>query len=406
MSKERPRVDIVIAARNEERRLSATLAALQAQDYPPELVEIFLVDNGSTDRTMEIASRHCVTVLSVPKGKVGAVRNAGILSGNSEFVGFLDAHCVPQTSWISDHVSGFTSAEIGGSLGPFEYVCSDATLSNIADARGIGSEERLREAISGRASSLPWIPTGNAMYRRSSLESAGFFDETLSYCEDVDLSWRVFLLGYQFVLLPSAKVTHYNDDSTGFHLTKQYKLGTAVYRMGVKYGMEICKSEQFVEDKNIQRTAYSTINGSLHQQPEIPGLLRYLLWRLGFTVESLLCLCKILKPPVALLPPRALAQFRPSFRWSDNLKLNLAAEIVYWFPNRTQCVVVSTADKQRFLFEDVSAFLFHLLVLCTNRKQAIEGLTNEFQVEEDCAATDVDQFIQELLSEGVLEASQ
>ena len=35
------------------------------------------------------------------------------------------------------------------------------------------------------------------MYRRAALNDAGYFNENLTACEDVDLAWRVVLLGYQ-----------------------------------------------------------------------------------------------------------------------------------------------------------------------------------------------------------------
>ena len=57
------RVDIIIAARNEERYLGNCLDALRAQDYPEELLQIYLVDNGSTDGTVRIAEEYGINVL-------------------------------------------------------------------------------------------------------------------------------------------------------------------------------------------------------------------------------------------------------------------------------------------------------------------------------------------------------
>ena len=55
-------VDIIIAARNEERYLAHCLEALKAQDYPEERLQIYLVDNGSTDRTVTIAKEYGINV--------------------------------------------------------------------------------------------------------------------------------------------------------------------------------------------------------------------------------------------------------------------------------------------------------------------------------------------------------
>lgn len=94
---ETPLLSIIIPARNEERRLPTTLsqviAFVGAQDVP---LEILVVDNGSTDRTAEIArefaARHpCVTVLSQPiRGKGAAVRK-GMFEGRGEYLFICDA---------------------------------------------------------------------------------------------------------------------------------------------------------------------------------------------------------------------------------------------------------------------------------------------------------------------------
>src|SRR5678815_1878162 len=90
-----PRVDIIIAARNEERYLGFCLDALREQDYPTELLKIYLVDNGSTDRTVRIAQEFGINVLIEPKRGAAAARNAGLAQSNAELVGFVDAHCIP-----------------------------------------------------------------------------------------------------------------------------------------------------------------------------------------------------------------------------------------------------------------------------------------------------------------------
>lgn len=92
-----PLLSIIIPAYNEARRLPTTLPQVitfvEAQDVP---LDILVVDNGSTDRTAEIArefaAQHpCVTVLSQPtRGKGAAVRK-GMLEGRGEYLFICDA---------------------------------------------------------------------------------------------------------------------------------------------------------------------------------------------------------------------------------------------------------------------------------------------------------------------------
>ncbi len=395
-------VDVVIAARNEQRRLGETLSALKMQDYPLALLNIFVVDNGSTDQTNEIARCQGATVLSVPKGKIGSLRNVGIVSGKGDLVGFLDAHCVPQSTWVSTMVAEFANETIGACVGPFDYICADKTIASMAEARGLGSPQRLRsDLVSGRTSSFPWIPTGNAMYRRVALETAEMFDESLSYCEDVDLAWRVLLLGYQFAVAPKATVTHYNEDTPALHLEKQYKLGAAMFRMSSKFGIAAPKSSALMVDPNIdvdldeQATTWRK-----QQDPAMPGLVRNVAWKLGYCAEKLRCFFGLLERPESYRYASIMQQFRRDFSWDTNLRIGISDRAVYWFVDETQCVVVKLVpNQQRYVFKDVAAFIWRQITQGKSRQDAICELTIVYSVSSPSAANDVDEFLETLFSE-------
>jgi dolichyl-phosphate beta-glucosyltransferase len=92
-----PWLEIIIPARNEEKRLPDGLAQLSAKaaTLPPG-VAIIVVDNASTDATARIASqwpagRVPVRVLSCPRPGKGAAVRAGLLASTARYVGFCDA---------------------------------------------------------------------------------------------------------------------------------------------------------------------------------------------------------------------------------------------------------------------------------------------------------------------------
>jgi glycosyltransferase involved in cell wall biosynthesis len=97
------RVSVVITTRNESRNIGACLASIAAQSYPPELVEIIVVDNASTDDTKAIASRYTPHVFD--KGpERSAQRNHGFSRATGEIFMFLDADMILSSTVIERSV--------------------------------------------------------------------------------------------------------------------------------------------------------------------------------------------------------------------------------------------------------------------------------------------------------------
>src|SRR4051812_33622479 len=81
-------VTVVLASFNGERFLAETLESVFAQDYDP--YEVVFVDDGSTDRTAEIANGYAVRYVARPNGGLAAARNTGLAEARGEYVTFLD----------------------------------------------------------------------------------------------------------------------------------------------------------------------------------------------------------------------------------------------------------------------------------------------------------------------------
>src|SRR5262249_6305999 len=87
-SNERPKIAVVIPALNEERAIGAVL-----DELPKDLVDqVIVADNGSKDRTADIARRRGATVAVEPKRGYGAacLRGLGLVRPDAEVIVFLD----------------------------------------------------------------------------------------------------------------------------------------------------------------------------------------------------------------------------------------------------------------------------------------------------------------------------
>ncbi len=83
-------VSIVVTTKNEEKHISACLESVRRQDYPADRIEIIIVDNSSTDRTKEIASRFTPLVFDHGPER-SAQRNFGIERARGKYILYLDA---------------------------------------------------------------------------------------------------------------------------------------------------------------------------------------------------------------------------------------------------------------------------------------------------------------------------
>jgi cellulose synthase/poly-beta-1,6-N-acetylglucosamine synthase-like glycosyltransferase len=101
------RFSIIIPAYNEERYIGATLEHVSTLSYPAELYEVIVVENGSSDRTLDVAKQFeggNVRVFKNERAGVSAAKNFGIdrLSPQSNWVVFLDADTILKANFLLD----------------------------------------------------------------------------------------------------------------------------------------------------------------------------------------------------------------------------------------------------------------------------------------------------------------
>ena len=69
------------------------------------------------------------------------------------------------------------------------------------------------------------VCTGNTAYSRSAIAAAGFFDESMGYGYDNDISYRLSAAGYRLVILPAARSLHHWRATAAGYLAQQYGFG-------------------------------------------------------------------------------------------------------------------------------------------------------------------------------------
>ncbi len=112
-------VSVVIPALNEEEFIEDTLKSLKAQTKPP--AEIIIMDNGSTDRTVEIAKRYADRVIIIPDVSIVELRQAGAETAKYPIIVSTDADTTFPPDWLETltrHFSDPSVVAVGGSIMP------------------------------------------------------------------------------------------------------------------------------------------------------------------------------------------------------------------------------------------------------------------------------------------------
>jgi cellulose synthase/poly-beta-1,6-N-acetylglucosamine synthase-like glycosyltransferase len=116
------KVSVIIPCNNEENNLPFLLKDLKLQNYDPDLFEVLVIDDNSTDSTFQFASsykgiRNYRCLRNLYKGKKGAIiQAADIASG--ELIMTTDADCRFGPGWISAHVSLYNGLHPDLIIGP------------------------------------------------------------------------------------------------------------------------------------------------------------------------------------------------------------------------------------------------------------------------------------------------
>ena len=201
------RISLYVPCCNAERHLARTIEGALRQAYPPD--EILIIDDGCTDRTLEIAARYPVRMVRHGGNKgLAAARNTGLRNSSHELVAALDADCVPEADWLEKLVAVLDDPSVaiaGGML-------REGVLVSVAD--------RWRQAHmpqdwgSKRLLNPRFVFGNNVIVRKSVVKEVGWYKEEFrTNGEDSDISRRIRAKGYNTFYEPAARVTHLRQDT-------------------------------------------------------------------------------------------------------------------------------------------------------------------------------------------------
>jgi GT2 family glycosyltransferase len=216
---DRPSVSIVIPNWNGAEHLPDCLDSIEQLDYPPGLVDVLVVDNGSSDGSVGLVESDYSWVHVVTNDRnegFAAACNTGAQTARSDCVVFLNNDMRVDAGWLAgladayDAHSGYVC--VGGVILDWEGVKLDFAggWANFHGFAGqMHSGKPLDERLIEDRRDLLFACGGSMLVDRSVFLALGGFDPSyFAYYEDVDLGWRLWLSGYRVRLAGAARTYH------------------------------------------------------------------------------------------------------------------------------------------------------------------------------------------------------
>lgn len=191
-------VSVIIPAYNAEQFIAETINSALSQTSPA--YEIIVIDDGSTDNTAKIVSKFKapVNLIQQPNKGVSAARNTGIRNATGDFIAFLDADDLWTPNKLEKQLEFFTAQpEVSTVITDELYfvdnhkIIVDSYLNKASFSSQLPKEPSILKTPVTWLFTQSFVATSSVVCRKNVLDKAGFFDESMSICEDRDMWIRL-----------------------------------------------------------------------------------------------------------------------------------------------------------------------------------------------------------------------
>lgn len=199
-----PLITVVIPVYNGEKTIRETIQSVFNQSLSD--LELLVINDGSTDSTLEIASQiqdERLKVYTYPNAGLAASRNRGISLAKSEYISFIDADDL----WTPDKLESQLKALQKNPEAAVVYSWTD-WIDESSQLLGKGSHNTQQGEVLPQLLLNDFVANGsNCLIKMQAFREVGGFDETLTAVEDWDM-WLRLAERYQFVAVPSPHILY------------------------------------------------------------------------------------------------------------------------------------------------------------------------------------------------------
>jgi cellulose synthase/poly-beta-1,6-N-acetylglucosamine synthase-like glycosyltransferase len=190
-----PSVAVIVTAYNEEDVIEWRLENLRALDYPPELLELIVTSDASTDRTEELAEAAGARVIRNPRGGKVAAQDSAVRATQAEVVAFSDANATWAPDALRKLVRNFADPQVA-------YVCGRLRLETPDGSNKEGVYWRYELVTRDGESRLGSVTAGNGSIY--ALRRSDYAEVDPRFGHDLSLPYLLVQRGRRAVYEPEA----------------------------------------------------------------------------------------------------------------------------------------------------------------------------------------------------------
>jgi GT2 family glycosyltransferase len=270
---DKPDITIIIPNLNGKGHLDRCFTSLRDLDFDHQRLDYILVDNGSSDGSIEYVRYrfpHVRIIANAQNLGFSVACNLGAKAAQGKILVFLNNDMRVEKDWLEPLVDTVESGE--ADCATSLILSWDGKVVNFGGAganfHGIGFQEGINDPnldnYRKRKDVLFACGGSLAIRKEVFLESGGFDEDFFAYFEDVDFGWRLWVLGHRIVFVPESVAYHHHSATSKFidvHKLRVLDIRNPLYAMFKNY-----------EHDNLMKTLPAALMLSLKRTVYLIGL--------------------------------------------------------------------------------------------------------------------------------------
>jgi glycosyltransferase AglI len=267
MANRKQKISVIVPVYNDPGGLKNTLNSLVKQQYPTNLFEVIVADNGSTEKTLSLIdnfiARHPDIIRKVEENNIQssyAARNKGIKKAQGEIMAFIDSDMTVKENWLRKIFNTLAKHNI-------DCLICNLQVTNRRNSIFALYDKMVAFPIEKYVKKSHSTPVGCMVTYKEIFNKVGFFDQHLISGGDLEFGNRIFEKGYKIAFAKDIVMKHPARETAKQLFSKHLRVGRGLFQLSYYYPKRYKKFTKFISLHNIMPTKPGILNRKWQKEP-------------------------------------------------------------------------------------------------------------------------------------------